>query len=141
MYRTVLGQEHHSVYTNLDQLACFIQAHVGNFDFHLVNVQVTVALDQGDFSSLRSLPQSVERECHQTAYANIEVHTTYANIQVHTATDALTVYASVLQFCQSLSTSSCRCNSSDLRVVHASSPEPWILATLKRRVFPVCFRR
>ena len=97
-----------------------------------------------DFSSLRSLPQSVEREYQHMAYANIQVHTAYTSIQVHTAytsiqihtaTDALAVYATVLQFCQSLPTSFWRYNSSDLRVVHASSPEPWILATLKRRVF------
>ena len=91
-----------------------------------------------DFSSLRSLPQFVEQEYQPTAYANIQVHTAYPSIQVHTAypsiqvhtaTDALAVYDTVLQFCQSLPTSSCRYNSSDLWVVHASSPEPWILAT------------
>ena len=62
-----------------------------------------------DFSSLRSLPQSEERECQ---------HAAYANIRVHTATHALAVYATVLQFCQSLPTSSCRYNSSDLWVAH-----------------------
>ena len=106
-----------------------------------------------DFSSLRSLPQSVGREYQHaayasiqvhtaypsiqvhTAYTSIQVHTAYTSIQVHTATGAFAVYASVLQFCQSLPTSSCRYNSSDLCVVHASSPEPLGLATLKRMVF------
>ena len=30
VHRTILWQAHHSVYTNLDQLACFTQAHPGN---------------------------------------------------------------------------------------------------------------
>ena len=48
MYRIVLGQPHHSVYPNLDQLACFIQAHVGNTSIFLkVDVVVAVALDSG----------------------------------------------------------------------------------------------
>ena len=96
-----------------------------------------------DFSSLRSPPQSEEREHQHTAYANIQVHTAwpsiqvhtayaniqvhaaYPSIQVHTATDALPVYATVLQFCQSLATSSCRYNSSDLWVVHTSCLSHW----------------
>ena len=48
MFRTVLGQAHHSVHTNLDQLPCFIQSSCRkHFDFLKVNVQVTVAVDQG----------------------------------------------------------------------------------------------
>ena len=45
-----------------------------HFDFLKVNVQDTVAHDQGICSLLRSLPQSVEREYHRSA-SGFQVHT------------------------------------------------------------------
>ena len=121
-----------------------------HFDFLKVNVQVTVAVDQGisrlcdlfynlwnGNSNIRRMPTSMfTRRIPASRFTRRMPASRF--IRQLTRWLCMPLFS---LFCQSLPTSSCKYNSSDLRVVHANSPEPWILATLKQRVFPVCFRR
>ena len=85
------------------------------------------------------LSQSVERE-HRRSDSVVQI-SKYIRRIPNSATEASTVYASVSRNCQSSilsSSDSCQssivlprhCQPSVLRVAHASSSEPWILATL-----------
>ena len=148
-YRTVLGQAHHSVYTNLDQLACFMQTHVGN----------TSISSKKTFRSLLHLIKGFLVSAISSTICGTGI-ATYGVCQhpgSHGVSQHPSSYGPASRFIRQLtrwlcmplfSSSANRCqhrpaeyNSSDLRVVHANSPEPWILATLKQRVFPVCFRK
>ena len=109
-----------------------------HFDFFTVHVQVTVAFDQqiyrlNDYISKFAVQEyqhtahtnvKVQTACPSiqvhTSYPSIQVLTAYPNIQVVTATDALAVYGNALQFCQSLSASFCRYNSSNLCFVYTN---------------------